>query len=331
MAEQPACLAHLIARRQEIEDAVGSCFRPATTGVVIAARGSSDHAATVGRYLLEVASGRPVASAAPSVHLLYGTAMDFSGYVVIGASQSGRTPEIARLLERAKACGGRTIAITNEPASPLAAAADVVVELGAGEERAVPATKTVTAEIVAFALVAAATGDLGLSDEDWSALPAQVAEVVTDREPCRRLAGQLTGAAGRLATVARGYLYGAAAECALKIEETTSLLATAFSAADLRHGPIAIASSGIPVLVLSHPGPAAADVADLAAELRRRGAVVHLLGPVAGTSAGWPAVVPEPLAPVLAVVRGQQVALELARLLGRDPDAPEGLTKVTVT
>ncbi|MGA2210034.1 MAG: SIS domain-containing protein [Acidimicrobiales bacterium] len=331
MSEQPAALEALIACRSALQPALAACFEAPLAGTVVVARGSSDHAATCGRYLLEVATRRPVASASPSVHLLYGAEVDFSGYVVIAVSQSGRTPEIASVLERAKASGGRTIAITNDAASPLAAVADAVIALGAGEERAVPATKTVTAEIVAFAMIAQAVGDVGITDRDWAALPDHVRHVVDDEEPGRQLAAWVSEAERRFATVARGYLYGAAAESALKVEETTSILSTAFSAADLRHGPIAIASSGVPILAFAHPGPAAADVIDLVAELSRRGASVRLVGPVTGSAAGWPAAAPEALAPVLAVVRGQQLALELARARGLDPDSPEGLTKVTIT
>jgi glutamine---fructose-6-phosphate transaminase (isomerizing) len=115
------------------------------------------------------------------------------------------------------------------------------------------------------------------------------------------------------------------------VEETTSLFATGYSAADLRHGPIAVASTGLPVLAFAHPGPAAADLAELAADLLDRGANVRLAGPVAGSAMPWPAQAPEVAAPVLAVVRAQQLALALARRLGRDPDQPAGLRKVTVT
>jgi len=331
MAEQPGSLAKLIRRREELAPRLARCFEPPLAGTVIVARGSSDHAATCGRYLLEVATRRPVASASPSVHLLYGAKVDFSGYAVIAVSQSGRTPEIASVLDRAKASGARTIAVTNDAESPLAEVADAVVCLGVGHEKAVPATKTVTAEIVAFAMIAQAIGDVGISGHHWDALPDQVEDVVQDAEPCRALAMWISELDHRLATVARGYLYGAAAECALKVEETTSMLATAFSSADLRHGPIAIASTGIPILVFAHPGPAAGDVRDLVADLRPRGASVRVAGPVPGSSAEWSAEAPEALAPVLAVVRGQQLALELARLLGRDPDTPDGLTKVTNT
>jgi glucosamine--fructose-6-phosphate aminotransferase (isomerizing) len=331
MAEQPEVLAGLIGQRAKLQQRVAECFEGAIAGTVVVARGSSDHAATCGRYLLEIATRRPVASASPSIHLLYQAEVDFTGYVVIAVSQSGRTPEIASVLEQARRAGARAIAITNDAASPLAEVADAVVDLGAGEEIAVPATKTVTAEIVAFALIAQAIGDVGISDIAWSRLAGQATEVLRDTEPACHLASWLAGQDRRFATVARGFLYGAAAECALKIEETTAILSTAFSAADLRHGPIAIASTGIPVLAFAHPGPAAEDVLSLAADLRERGASVRLAGPVAGTSATWANEAPEALAPVLAVIRAQQLALEVARSCGRDPDNPRGLTKVTVT
>ncbi|HEV8065723.1 MAG TPA: SIS domain-containing protein, partial [Acidimicrobiales bacterium] len=120
MAEQPGVLAELVGRRAAVQVAVSECYDSSTAGTVVVARGSSDHAATGGRYLLEVATRRPVASASPSIHTLYKAGVDFSDYVVIAVSQSGRTPEIASVLEHAKRTGGRTIAITNDPGSPLA-------------------------------------------------------------------------------------------------------------------------------------------------------------------------------------------------------------------
>jgi glucosamine--fructose-6-phosphate aminotransferase (isomerizing) len=330
MAEQPERLAQLVGRRRELRERLRTLFTPPLAGTVVVARGSSDHAATCGRYLLEMATKRPVASASPSVHLLYGAEVDFSGYVVIAVSQSGRTPEIASVLRKAGDAGARTIAITNDADSPLAAVADAVVALGVGEEKAVPATKTVTAEIAAFAMIADAIGDIGIPETAWGALPGQVSTVLEDGAPSAAIAAWLAGA-DRLATVARGLLFGAAAECALKLEETTGVLATGFSSADLRHGPIAIAATGIPIVALSHPGPAEADLHELIAQLRTHGANVRLLGPVSGGEAGWDAAMPEALAPVAAVVRGQQIARDVALLRGLDPDAPLGLSKVTIT
>jgi glucosamine--fructose-6-phosphate aminotransferase (isomerizing) len=333
MAEQPERLAALFSRREGIARALRSVAPGHLAGTVLVARGSSDHAATCGRYLIEMATGRPVASASPSIFTLYKSSTDYSGYLVVAVSQSGRTPEVIEVLERARASGGTTVAVTNDAASPLAEAANLVVALEAGDERAVPATKTVTAELGAFAIIAWALGPpgpLGLSEAAFSELPGQVAEVLADSGPPEAVAEWL-GATGNLVTLARGLLYGAAAEVALKIEETTARLTAAFSANDFRHGPIAVARAGAPVLALAHPGPASADVAALVAELRSRGANVLVAGPVEGTDMTWPSRVPEALAPILAVVRGQQLALALARMASLDPDTPAGLTKVTIT
>jgi glutamine---fructose-6-phosphate transaminase (isomerizing) len=330
MAEQPGRLAAVLGRAEKIAGQMRDVLPDPLAGTVLIARGSSDHAATTGRYLLELATGRPVASASPSLYTMYGARTDFTGFLVVAASQSGRTPEIIRSVQAARAAGGRTVAVTNDGKSPLARAAELTVSLDAGQERAVPATKTVTAELAVFALIAQAAGDVGFGPRVRDRLPGQVAAVLDDPDPAGELAGWLANRT-RLVTVARGLLYGAAAEAALKVEETTSLFAAGYSAADLRHGPIAVASTHLPVLAFAHPGPAEADVADLVGDLRDRGADVRLAGPVSGSALPWPADAPEVAAPLLAVVRGQQIALALARKLGRDPDRPAGLRKVTVT
>jgi glutamine---fructose-6-phosphate transaminase (isomerizing) len=330
MAEQPQRLAALLSRRDEIAKEVRGLVPANLAGTVLVARGSSDHAAVTGAYLLEMATGRPVALASPSVLTLYGAKTEYSGYLLIAVSQSGQTPEIVEVVHRARSTGAHTIAVTNDAHSPLAMAADLLLDLEAGRELAVPATKTVTAQLVAFALIAEALGSVGLNDAAAADLPGQVEEVLADRAPAEQLAGWLQGS-DRLVTVARGLLYGAAREVALKVAETTSFLTAAFSAADFRHGPIAIASSSPPVLAFAHPGPASEDVLEVVADLKQRGASTRLAGPVSGSDISWPGLAPEISAPVLAVVRGQQLALSLSRLLGRDPDSPPGLMKVTPT
>jgi glucosamine--fructose-6-phosphate aminotransferase (isomerizing) len=330
MAEQPERLAGLIARHDEIARQVTKALPHPLAGTALVARGSSDHAATCGAYLLELATGRPVALASPSVLTLYRAETDYSGFLVVAVSQSGRTPEIVEVAEKARKRGACTLAFTNDAGSPLAEAAELVVDLGAGQELAVPATKTVTAELAAFALVAAALGEVGITERSLGELPGQVAALLDDPGPAEAVAEWASGS-DRMVTVARGILYGAAREVALKIEETTALFTAGYSAADLRHGPIAMAATGPPVLAFAHPGPAADDVTQLAGELRQRGARAQLAGPVEGGVLPWAASAPEALAPVLAVVRGQQVALALARRLGRDPDSPPGLSKVTRT
>jgi glutamine---fructose-6-phosphate transaminase (isomerizing) len=332
MGEQPDRLRNLLARFDDIAERVRSVTnaRAPLNGITIVARGSSDHAAVYGRYLLEAATGKPISLAAPSLHTLYGIAADYRGQLVIAVSQSGATPEIVRTLEALQDAGGSGLAITNEPDSPLAHAAAEVIELDMGEERAVPATKTVSGQFTAFAIIAAALGRPPFTKDELDAVPEAVQAVLDDRGEVNAAAGSLV-TASQLIVVARGYLYAAALETALKIKETCSLLADGYSAADLRHGPIAAVTAGLPVVALCTAGPAEADVLSLVDELRAREAEVLVVGTGVLADISLPAGTPEALAPILAVVRGQQLALDLAVALGRDPDRPAGLTKVTST
>jgi glucosamine--fructose-6-phosphate aminotransferase (isomerizing) len=330
MAEQPAVLERLVERRAAISASIDALLPEHLCGTVLLARGSSDTAALYGRYLFEMASGRPVALASPSLHTLYRIPADHRGYLAIGISQSGRTPEVVSVLERMRATGARTVAIVNAGASPLGDVADVIIDLSAGGELAVPATKTFTATLVALAMVAAAMGPVPWSERDLVALPGHVREVVDDSARAAIVARRVDGA-DRVLTIARGPLLAAASETALKIRETSAIFAEAFSAADLRHGPIAAVTPDVPVIAFSAPGPAEADVADLCALLRARGATVTTISPQPGSDLLLPADVPEGLQPVVAAVRGQQIALFAALARRLDPDAPAGLTKVTLT
>jgi glutamine---fructose-6-phosphate transaminase (isomerizing) len=237
MAAQPAVLRALTARRAEV---IGSLRGPRPAGVVIVARGSSDYAAIFGRYLLEAATGRPVALAAASLQTLYGVELQLDGWLAVGISQSGRTPEIATVLDRYRRAGARTVAVTNEPASPLASAASVSLPLGAGEEGAVPATKTFTAQLAAMALLAEALGPVAWGAGDWRRLPELLEEVLADPGPAERAAAAL-GDAHELVAVGRGYLMCVALEAALKLREATGVRAEGWSVADFRHGPVTAA------------------------------------------------------------------------------------------
>ena len=330
MAEQPARLRQLIARHDEIAEQVRAAAPATLNGITLVARGSSDNAAIYGRYLLEAATGRPISLAAPSLHTLYDVDVDYTGQLVIAVSQSGATPEIVRTLQALQSAGGSGLAITNDPDSPLAQAAAQTIELEMGAERAVPATKTVTGQLVAFAMIAAALGPAPFTREQLTAVPDSVRAVLDDPGPAAEAARELAGAS-QLIVVARGYLFAAALETALKIKETCALLADGYSAADLRHGPIAAVTRGLPVIALCASGPARADVASLVEDMRARQANVLVVGDDDAADVSLPGGIPEPLAPVAAVVRGQQLAHELATALGYDPDSPPGLTKVTAT
>jgi glutamine---fructose-6-phosphate transaminase (isomerizing) len=327
MAAQPAVLRGLAERRGEI---VASLTGPRPAGVVIVARGSSDYAAIFGRYLLEAATGRPVALAAASLQTLYGVEAHLDGWLAVGISQSGRTPEITTVLERYRLAGARTVAVTNDPESPLAATASASIPLGAGEEGAVPATKTFTAQLAAVALLAEALGPVPWGDWDWERLPGLIEELLADTAPAERAAAAL-GDAHELVAVGRGYLMCVALEAALKLREATGVRAEGWSAADFRHGPVTVARGDLPLLAVSASGPAAADVEELAAELERAGTPVLRLADRPDAELPYPGGLAEPLCALPAAVRAQQLALAVARLRGLDPDQPPGLRKVTPT
>jgi glucosamine--fructose-6-phosphate aminotransferase (isomerizing) len=330
MREQPRVLASLVERRGEIRSAVGGLGEPAPPGVVLVARGSSDNAAIYGRYLLELVLRRPVALAAPSLFTVYGARVACDGWLAIALSQSGRTPEIVDVFERLIAAGARGIAITNDPAAPLAQAAAAGVALGAGEELAVPATKTFVAQLAAFALVAEALADVPWAPADLDALAGHVGAVLDDPEPAR-LAAAVVGDAPALVALGRGFQFSVALEAALKLKETALLLAEGMSSADFLHGPIAVMAHAFPALSISDGGAAAAGMAELERDLAKRAGPLIRLAPDPGAELPIPAEIPEALAPIVSVVRAQQLARETAIARGLDPDAPPGLSKVTMT
>jgi glutamine---fructose-6-phosphate transaminase (isomerizing) len=330
MLEQPEVLGRLVARFDDYAARVRSVEPDPLAGVVLVARGSSDNVAVFGRYLIELAAGRPAGLAAPSLHTLYGARGDYEGYLAVVLSQSGETPEILTVCERLSAGGARTVGIVNDPDSPLAGAVEVVLPVDAGTERAVPATKTVTGQFLATAAVASALGAVPFGRDDLAALPGTVAAVLADPAPAAELAARWAEAE-RLFVVARGLLYAAALEAALKIKETCAILAEGISAADLRHGPIVAIDREVPVLALDAGGPAADDVADLVGQLRRQGVPVAVCGAGRDAELALPDGTPEALAVIPATVRAQQLALALAEARGLDPDAPAGLSKVTPT
>ncbi len=337
MAEQPAALRGLLARRDELAAGLRAALPTRPAGVTLLARGTSDNAAVYGRYLLEAALGVPVSLAAPSLWTRYERHAGLDGQLLIALSQSGRTPEIERVVRLARDAGATTLAIVNDGDAPLAHAAHHVVALGAGLERAVPATKTFTAQVAALALVGEALAPGTISGAGGlDAIPALQQAVLDDAEPAGAVAAQLA-AARAVVTLGSGYLYAVALESALKLLETTSMPVLAYSASDFLHGPLAVAGPDVPVVCFAADGPVRADVAAAAASAAERGAPVAWVADRAGDAPAGaqplpvPAGAPEPLAPLLHAVRAQQLALAASRALGVDPDAPRGLRKVTPT
>jgi glutamine---fructose-6-phosphate transaminase (isomerizing) len=335
--EQPLAIERMLDRAA---GAVASAARDVRSRdiehVVIAARGTSDHAAIYAQYLLGIRLRMPVALAAPSIISLYGVEPRFSRSLVVGISQSGASPDVVGVVAAARGQGAPTIAITNDPSSPLAQAAEHVVELGVGPERAVAATKTYTASLVAVAMLASALG----GDEPASGLdviPAAISRVL-ETEPAVQEAVRALAPMPTCTVLGRGYEYATVREWALKLKELARVVADPYSAADFRHGPLALAEPGFPVLAVTPSGAVADDLIELLGKLRNEHDVnllvlsdredVRALGRHA---VALPAGVPDHLSPIVSIVPGQLFAMHLAVARGIDPDQPRHIAKVTRT
>ncbi|SFF72835.1 glutamine--fructose-6-phosphate transaminase [Novosphingobium sp. CF614] len=296
--------------------------------VVTCARGSSDHAATFGKYLIETRLGVPVSSAAPSVASVFSSEMRQTGALLIAVSQSGRSPDLVATVERYKAAGAFVVAIVNQPDSPMEALADCFMPLCAGPELSVAATKSFVVSLSALAAITAWWSDdaalkLALADLpalldrahdlDWSAM----VEALVD--------------ARNLLVVGRGYGLAVAQEAALKLKETCGLHAEAFSSAEVRHGPMAIVGKDFPVLALATSDNSGDDVRTLADEFAGRGARV-ILADCSGGAGQLPAFPAHPvIEPIVLIQSFYGAAERLARARGLEPDSPPFLRKVTET
>jgi glucosamine--fructose-6-phosphate aminotransferase (isomerizing) len=306
--------------------------------IMIAARGTSDNAARYAKYLWGAHNRYPVALAAPSLFSTYGQPPDLEGALVVGISQSGESPDLVAVMQEAQRQGAPTLAIVNRVESPLAAAADQVLDVRAGDEKAVAATKSYTAQLLATAMVAAGwRGAPADAPGAIQAIPALAAETLEGEPAARDAAGRYSGV-DACAVLGRGYNHSTAFEWALKLQEVTYALALPYSSADFRHGPIAVVESGFPVFAVAAEGVVAAEIVRLAQDLHReRGAEVLLVtnmrhaDSVTDHVLPIPATVPEWLSPIAAIIAGQLFTYQLALAKGLDPDRPRGLTKITRT
>ncbi len=343
--EQPAVLARLITGAAPVVDDVARAI-PGCELAVLAARGSSDNASTYGKYLLESFTGLPAALAAPSLFTLYGMPPRLARALTIGVSQSGQAADVAAVLAEARRQGAPTLAITNTAGSLLTRTAERVILLEAGLEKALAATKTVTAQCLVYALLArraalperrAALDACGLHARAFDALPDDVAAAL-------RLEDEIDARArawadvSRVVVIGRGFAYGAAQETALKLKETCYLNAEPYSAADFQHGPLALIEPGYAVLALLNHDRTLDTTLALVSQVRQRGADVLAVA-TAEAARSLPADLPvlvapsasAALSPISFVVVGQLLALRLSLQRGHNPDVSRGLSKVTVT
>ncbi|GAA0404318.1 SIS domain-containing protein [Microbispora corallina] len=335
IAEQPAAiratLDALLPRTGEVE-----ALARDTRQLLFIARGTSDNAAVYGRYLIEARAGRMASMAAPSIATTYRRRLDLDGVLAVGLSQSGRTEEIVETLQWARDCGARTVAITNGgEESPLARAADLALCTLAGEEKAVPATKTYTTQLAALAVLALGLG-ADVDRDDLRRVPDAVDKLISDPGDLEAVVEGLADKPGVVVS-GRGLAFSTALELALKLKEACYLHAMGLSYADLLHGPIAVVDADTPaVLVAAGAGPTLAGTVALAERVTGAGASAYGVGggpqlAAASTAALNGPDLPEWVAPLGLIVPGQLLTEALARRLGIDPDAPRGLNKVTQT
>ena len=335
IAEQPGVAERLLRQMASVQP-IGAAIKAANpAGILIAARGSSDNAAVYAKYVFQLRNRLPVALAAPSLFTHYAAPPRIAQYCVLGISQSGAAPDVCAVVEEGRRQGAVTVALTNEGDSRLAAAADFLIPMQAGLERSVPASKTYTASLVAIGMLSQIIDP----DEDFVAalqrIPDAMRGVERHEAELREMAPLIQGS--RVIVLGRGFNLATSEELALKLTETSYVLARAWSAADFLHGPIAVIDPDFPVILVEAKGPTYAETREVFSVLAKQGPRIFQVGdgteplPGAAASVLLRSGLPESLTPLTLAVAGQLLALHLAISRGRDPDRPRTLTKVTRT
>ncbi len=335
--EQPAAVARLLQENQEVIKALAAEIRRRDIShVMIAARGTSDNAARYAKYLFGAHNRLPVALATPSLFTIYRQPPLFGNALVLGISQSGKSPDIVSVLAEARRQGALTAAITNIPGSDLARTADFVLPLHAGEELAVAATKTYTTELAAIALLSTLLGGDAQRLEQLMQMPDRMAQVFEIEQDIPRVAERYRYLSACV-TVGRGYNYATAFELALKLKELTYTVVEPYSSADFLHGPLALVQHGFPVIVIAPSGKMLPEMREFMATVKGRQAELLIISDDDATLADariplrLPEGAPEWLSPLITILPGQLLAMYLAAARDYDIDQPRGIHKVTET
>lgn len=338
ISEQPERIKSLLlAQRKNVEKLAGEIQKRDIRYVFLAARGTSDNAGRYANYLLGAMNGLPLALATPSLFTFYKQPPILKNALVIGISQSGQSPDIVSVLAEGKRQGCLTLSLTNEPNSPLAQTSDFVLDLQAGAEKAVAATKTYTAELMSVAMLSAA---LGGNKKVW----AELAKVSGWMKQTLKQSDMISEASQRYryidqaVVLGRGFNYSTAFEWALKMKELTYIIAEPYSSADFAHGPIAMVESGYPVFAVAAKGKVFDSMlqmirrlrSDISAELVVISNDKRALS-LAQVPLTIPADVPEWLSPLVSILPAQLFAYHLTRAKGYDTERPRSIRKVTET
>jgi glucosamine--fructose-6-phosphate aminotransferase (isomerizing) len=321
IGEQASVAEDLLGRGRDVAASIAVRLRAYDpTGFVIAARGSSDNAALYAKYLFGARNRILVALAAPSLFTHYARPPRLVRHCVIGISQSGESPDVIAVVEEGRHRGVLTLAITNDPASRLATTADLVLALGAGPEQSVPASKTYTASLLALALISEAMDPDPAFRLALSRVPDEIRKAIAKESELEMLVPSLLGP--RAVVLGRGFNFSTAEEIALKLIETSYVLARAWSVADFEHGPIAIVEEGLPVILIDGGGTLSTSLHAVRERLESGGCHVMTL-----TDHGNP----EEVTPITLAVQGQLLAHHVAVARGIDPDRPRTIQKITRT
>ena len=336
--EQPDRMSALLdSQRSTVDRIAGEIKKRDIRYVFLAARGTSDNAGRYANYLFSAMNRLPLALATPSLFTYYKKPPTLANALVIGISQSGQSPDIVSVLDEGNKQGCLTVAITNEPDSPLANSASFVVDIQAGSEKAVAATKTYTAELMAIAMLSSAINN---DETMWQELTG-VAEWARQ---ALRLDESIAQAAQRYrkikhtAVLGRGFNYCTAFEWALKLKELTYVVAEAYSFADFQHGPLALVEPGFPVMVVSPLGAVSAPSLEMIGKLKNSFSaelVVISNDPsaleLANSPISIPADIPEWLSPMISIIPAQLFAYHLTVAKGLNTENPRSIQKVTET
>jgi glucosamine--fructose-6-phosphate aminotransferase (isomerizing) len=336
--EQPECLAHLLdSQRENVEKIATSIRQRDIRYVFLAARGTSDNAGRYANYLWGVQNHLSLALATPSLFTYYNRPPKLDGALVIGVSQSGQSPDVVSVIEEGHRQGCLTLSITNSPDSPLARAADLVLDIQAGDEKAIAATKTYTSELMAIAMLSAALAEEKNLWQELGKVPGWAVKVLKQDVIINRMVERYRYMR-QCVVLGRGFNYCTAFEWALKLKELTYTVAEAYSTADFQHGPIAMVEGGFPVLSISPRGKVFESMLEILVRLREdQLAELVVISDdkralsLAQSPVQLPDGMPEWLTPLISIIPAQLFVYHLTQAKGLDPEKPRTIGKVTET
>lgn len=335
--QQPEVLASILKEEAgAIEDVSRAITHFHPSFVTFVARGTSDNAARYGQYLFGSLNRLPAGLATPSLFTLYKTPPQMEGGLVVGISQSGQSPDVVEVVHESKRQGALTIAITNDPISPLAEAAEFVLQLHTGEERSVAASKTYTASLLILAMISTALSGKESLRKVLPTIPEQATKIIARSDKILEIANDYR-THDSCVVIGRGFNYATAFEISLKLKELSRVLADPYSPADFQHGPVALMESGFPVVVIATQGKVLPELTRFLKNLKKRKINLLLITDkeqlleLGDTSMPLVPTIQEWASPILNIIPGQLFALRLAIAKGFDPDNPRGLAKVTLT